>query len=110
MAPAQSSGRILFEEFCLKGQYLGDSETAQVNWFTGFREFESDQSEPQLTQLFHTAGNLVAGLQPYLLVLGIAKNHSLRSPRENDVACSQSDVTGNVADNVSRAEDEIICA
>jgi hypothetical protein len=110
MAPAQPSGRIFFEGIPFKGLYLGDSETAQVNWFTGFREFESDQSEPQRTQLFQTAGNLVAGLQPLLLVLGIAQNHSLRSPGENDVAHSQSDVTGNVADNVSRAEDEINCA
>jgi hypothetical protein len=64
MAPAQRSGRIFFEEFRLKGLYLVDSETAQVNWITRFSEFESDQSEPQLTQLFHAAGNLVAGLQP----------------------------------------------
>src|ERR1700730_17391678 len=101
---------LLCGDFVLSDCIWGGSETAQVNWFTGLREFESDQSEPQLTQLFHTASNLVARLQPQLLVLGIAKNHSLRSPGENDVACSQSDVTGNVADNVRGAEDEIICA
>jgi hypothetical protein len=58
--PAESS----LKGFRLKGLYWGEYETAQVNWITGFREFESDQSEPQLTQLFYTAGNLVAGLQP----------------------------------------------
>src|ERR1700694_2154506 len=110
MAPvATLRPNFLSSGFRLKGSYLGDSETVQLNWITRLREFESDQSEPQLTQLFHTAGNLVAGLQPLLLVLGIAQNHSFRSPGENDVACSQSDVTGNVADNVSCAEDEIIC-
>src|ERR1700681_2944984 len=111
MAPAPPSRpNLLWRGFRLEGLYLGDFAKGGQTGSRGFREFDSDQSEPQLTQLFHTAGNLVAGLQPLLLVLGIAQNHSLRSPGENDVACSQSDVTGNVADNVSRAEDEIICA
>jgi hypothetical protein len=75
-----------------------------------FARSNSNESEPQLSQFLHAASDLVAGLAPYLLVLRMAKNHAFRSARENDVACSQGNVPGNVADNVSGIEDEVVGA
>jgi putative ABC transport system permease protein len=45
----------------------------------------SSQNEFQLSQFFDAASNMVAFLQPYLLVLGLAHDHPLGRSREQNV-------------------------
>src|ERR1041385_7304085 len=50
------------------------------------------QIKRQLAQLFQAAGNLVSGLEPHLLVFGLALNHAFRCSGKNNVPRTQSDV------------------
>src|SRR5260370_16856950 len=66
------------------------------------------QLKLQLTHLLQTAGDLIAGLEPYLLVFGFALDHALWSAGENDVAGLERNVARDVADHLPAVKDEVV--
>ena len=59
---------------------------------------------------FPRGRDLVAGLEPDLPVFGVAKDHSFRSPGENNVTRLQRHEPESVAHDLPSTEDEIINA
>src|SRR5258708_38299335 len=57
----------------------------------------SGQREAEIAELLDRGDELVAGLEPDLLVLGVAGDHARRGAGEDDVAGLERHVVGNVA-------------
>src|ERR1700761_2653580 len=68
----------------------------------------SSQCKAQRAQTFEGAGDLVAGLEPDLLFLGLAEDHALRRAGEDDVARLQRPMLGNVGNLLLAIEDEVV--
>src|SRR5207245_4291614 len=67
----------------------------------------SCQAEAQLSELLDGGGDLVAGLEPDLLLLRVARDHAFGRAREDDVAGLEREVPGRVAHELRAAEDHV---
>src|SRR4051812_45967634 len=68
----------------------------------------SRQREAELAALLDRAGDLIAGLQPDLLLGRHAEDDAARRAGEEDVARLQGEVLRGVADDVRHAEDHVV--
>src|ERR1035438_6544642 len=73
------------------------------------------QIELQLSQLFQAAGNLVAGFEPNVLLLGngkptdnSAEDHSSRRAGEDDVSRPEGNAGRGIADDLAAAVDQVV--
>src|SRR5713101_2791474 len=67
----------------------------------------SCQAEAQLSELLDGGDDLVAGLEPDLLLLRVARDDAFRRAREDDVAGLEREVAGGVAHQLRAIEDHV---
>jgi hypothetical protein len=68
----------------------------------------SGKIEPEFSQFFEAARNLIARLQPHALVLGLADDHALRRAGEKDVTGLDREHLGREADELAAVEDHVV--
>src|ERR1035438_281205 len=73
------------------------------------------QIELQLSQLFQAAGNLVAGFEPNVLLLGhgkptdnSAEDHSSRRAGEDDVSWPEGNAGRGIADDLAAVVNQVV--